>query len=214
HLFTGGDLLLFEPNLAGISVAEVNGGRAYLGLADRYQRLQILNTIDPTQPYLIDLFRAHGGTTHDYFLHGATRFDETLPPPEKTTPAGTSSLPLALIDQPYPLLEGTESFIEPPQDAEPWYGAFRDVWTAHSNGNWSVSFKATAGAQGSRITMVDDGDVDVFVGKSPAPFRDKMPPETPQAFYAYWRPSLMVRHRLPAADSLFVAVIEPFSGAP
>jgi hypothetical protein len=214
HLFTGGDLLLFEPNLAGISVAEVNGGRAYLGLADRYQRLQVLNTIDPAQPYLIDLFRAHGGGTHDYFLHGATRFDETAPPPEKTTPAGASSLPLALLDTPYPLLEGTETFVEPPQDAEPWYGAFRDVWTAHSTGNWNVIFKATAGVQGTRITMVDDGDVDVFVGKSPAPFRDKMPAETPQAFYAYWRPSLMVRHRAPAADSLFVSVIEPFSGAP
>jgi hypothetical protein len=214
HLFTGGDLLLFEPNLAGISVAEVNGARAYQGVAERYQRLQILNTIDPTQPYLIDLFRAKGGGTHDYFIHGATRFDETAPPPEKTTPAGASSLPLALIDKPYPLLEGTETFVEPPQDSEPWYGAFRDVWMARSNGNWSVTFKATAGAQGSRITMVDDGDVDVHVGKSPAPFRDKMPADTPEAFYGYWRPSLMVRHRAPAADSLFVSVIEPFSGTP
>ena len=214
HLFTGGDVVLFEPNLAGISVAEVNGARAYLGLVDRYQRLQILNAVDPAQPYLIDLFRAHGGTTHDYFIHGATRFDEVAPPPEKTAPAGASSLPLALIDKPYPLLEGTESFVEPPQDDEPWYGAFRDVWTARSNGNWNVTFKATAGMQGSRITMLDDGDVDVFVGKSPAPFRDKMPAETPQAFYGYWRPSLMVRHRLPGADSLFVAVIEPFTGAP
>src|SRR6185436_16695787 len=200
--------------LAGIAVAEVNGARAYQNVVDRYQRMQILNTIDPAQPYLIDLFRAHGGTTHDYFLHGATRFDETAPPPERTAPAGASSLPLALVDKPYPLLEGTEVFVEPPQDSEPWYGAFRDVWSARSNGNWNVTFKATAGVQGSRITMLDDGDVDVFVGKSPAPFRDKMPAETPQAFYGYWRPSLMVRRRAPAADSLFVAVIEPFSGAP
>jgi hypothetical protein len=214
HLFTGGDLVLYEPNLAGISVAEVNGARAYNAVAERYQRLQILNTIDPAQPYLIDLFRAKGGGTHDYFIHGATRFDSTAPPPEKTTPAGASTLPLALIDKPYPLLEGTETFVEPPQDSEPWYGAFRDVWTARSNGNWSVTFKATAGMQGSRITMVDDGDVDVYVGKSPAPFRDKMPAETPQAFYGYWRPSLMVRHRAAAVDSLFVSVIEPFSGAP
>ena len=215
HLFTGGDLLLFEPNLAGISVAEVNGARAYLGLVDRYQRLQILNTIDPAQPYLVDLFRAHGGGTHDYFIHGATRFDETLAPPEKTTPAGASSLPLVYLDKPYPLLEGTETFVEPPQDAEPWYGAFRDVWSARSNGNWNVTFKATGGAQGTRITMLDGGDVDVFVAKSPAPFRDKMPEDTPQAFYAHWRPSLMVRHRAPApADSLFVSVIEPFASAP
>ena len=60
--------------------------------------------------------------------------------------------------------------------------------------------------------MLDDGDVDVYVGKSPAPFRDKMPAETPEAFYAYWRPSLVARHA--GGDSLFVAVIEPFTGAP
>jgi hypothetical protein len=42
-----------------------------------------------------------------------------------------------------------------------------------------------------------------------------MPEETPQAFYGYWRPSLMVRHRTAAStDSLFVAVIEPFGGTP
>jgi hypothetical protein len=63
--------------------------------------------------------------------------------------------------------------------------------------------------------MVDDGDVDVYLSKSPNPFRDKMPPEIPAAFYGYWRPSLMVRHKgAPAADSLFVAVIEPFAAAP
>jgi hypothetical protein len=213
HLFTGGDLLTFEPNLGGISVAEVDGRRAYLQSADRYQRLQILVTADTAHPYLVDLFRARGGATHDYFLHGASRFDETSPPPERTAPAAASSLPLALIDKPYPLLEGTEAWVEPPQDNEPWYGAFRDVWRARSNGSWNVTFKATAGAQGTRIFMVDDGNVDLFVGKSPNPFRDKMPPETPAAFYGYWRPSLMVRHTGAPADSLFAAVIEPLGGA-
>jgi hypothetical protein len=214
HLFTGGDLLLFEPNLDGVSVAEVDGARAYapLGPTTRYQRMQVLNAVDPAHPYLVDLFRVHGGSTHDYFIHGATRFDETTPPPDRSAPAGASTLPLAYLDGAYPLLEAGETFVEPPMDKEPWYGAFRDVWTARSNGNWSVTFKASAGPQGTRISMVDEGDSDVFVAKSPAPFRDKMPPETPAAFYAYWRPSLMVRHT--GADSLFVSVIEPFSGAP
>jgi len=214
HLFTGGDLLLYEPNLAGISVAEIDGARAYARTVDRYQRLQILNAVDPAHPYLVDLFRARGGTTHDYFIHGATRFDETIPPPDRSAPAAASSLPLTYLDQPFPLLEGTETWVDPPRDQEPWYGAFRDVWTATSNGNWNVTFKATAATQGARISMVDDGDVEVYVSKSPNPFRDKMPPETPAAFYGFWRPSLMVRHRGAPADSIFVAVIEPFAATP
>jgi hypothetical protein len=217
HLFTGGDLLFWEPNLGGISAAAVDGGRAYPQTVDRYRRMQILNTVDPAHPYLVDLFRVRGGTTHDYFLHGATRFDETLPPPERTAPAAVSSLPLALIDQPFPLLAATETWIDPPMDKEPWYGAFRDVWTARSNGGWTATFKATTGPQGHVVHMVDDGDVDVFVGKSPAPFRDKMPDDTKaEAFYGYWRPSLIARRTAPAggvADSLFVAVIEPVGAA-
>jgi hypothetical protein len=69
-----------------------------------------------------------------------------------------------------------------PQDAEPWYGAFRDVWTAHSSGNWSVTFQATGGTQGTRVWMVDGSDTDVYVSKSPAPFRTTMPADTAQAF--------------------------------
>jgi hypothetical protein len=214
HLFTGGDLLFWEPNLGGISAAAIDGGRAYPQTVDRYRRLQILNTVDPAHPYLVDLFRVRGGTTHDYFLHGATRFDETAPPPERTTPAATSTLPLALIDKPFPLLTATETWIDPPMNNEPWYGAFRDVWTARSNGGWRATFKATAGPEGHVVHMVDDGDVDVVVGKSPAPFRDKMPDDTKaETFYGYWRPSLIARRTAPAggvADSLFAAVIEPF----
>ena len=42
-------------------MAEVDGGRAYLKKASRYQRLLILNTVDPAHPYVIDLFAVTGG---------------------------------------------------------------------------------------------------------------------------------------------------------
>ncbi len=75
HFFTSGSLFEFEPNLNGISLAEVDGSRAYVNVASRYQRLLILNAIDGAHPYVIDFFRLKGGTVHDYFLHGAPRFD-------------------------------------------------------------------------------------------------------------------------------------------
>jgi hypothetical protein len=217
HLFTAGNLHLFEPNLAGLSVAEVDGARAYSGVVSRYQRMMVLDTSDAQCPYLVDLFRVTGGQTHDYFIHGATLFDMTTPPPDRARPAARSSLPLALIDRPYPLLEGTETFVEPPQDQEPWYGAFRDVFSARSNGNWNATFDVVGDTRGARITMLDGGDAEVFVGKSPSPHRDRMPEETPAAFYGYWRPSLMVRRKAAAGtplDSSFVTVIEPFRATP
>lgn len=218
HLFTGGNLLMYEPDLGGVSITEVDGARAYTNTVSRYQRLMMLNASDTTRPYVLDLFRVTGGQSHDYLVHGATLFDMTAPPPERTVPAGRSSLPLAFIDKPYPLLEGAEMFVEPPRDQEPWYGAFRDAWSARSNGNWNVTFTATGTSNGARITMLDEGDVDVFVSKSPSPHRETMPAEVPEAFYAYWRPSMMARRRTTtpgaALDSLFVAVIEPLRAAP
>ena len=65
-----------RPN-HGISVTEVDGQRAYANKASRYQRVMVLNTVDPDRPYLVDVFRVTGGATHDYTLHGAIRFDST-----------------------------------------------------------------------------------------------------------------------------------------
>ena len=48
---------------------------AYLS---RYQRILMLNTVDLTRPYVVDVFRVTGGTTHDYLLHGAIAADDLL----------------------------------------------------------------------------------------------------------------------------------------
>jgi len=214
HAFSSGNLLEFEANLNGVSLAEVDGARAYIGTADRYQRLVILDTVDPAHPYVVDFFRVKGGTVHDYFLHGAPRFDEVITPPDSSVPPATSNLNLKAMTGAYPLLEGSEKWLDPPNN-DPWYGAFRDVWTAHSSGQFDVTFKERSGQRGTRIFMVDAGDTDVFVAKSPNPFRDQSPVPTDQsALYGYWRPSLMVRRRATTVvDSTFAAVIEPLNGA-
>jgi hypothetical protein len=110
---------LFEPPNHGISVSEVDGQRAYANNASRYQRMMLLNTVDPDRPYVIDVFRVSGGTTHDYTHHGAIRFDQM----------GEASLPLATMPGEYPLLEGGETWSEPTGSGStfPYYGFFRDV---------------------------------------------------------------------------------------
>lgn len=203
HLFTGGTLTLFEPGLKGIAAAEVNGERSYPEVAERYQRMLLLNTIDPEHPYVVDLFKVKGGQTHDYFLHGSTKFEQT---------AGIS-IDLEPIRKEYPLLGESETWEEPRHETETpnWYGMFREMSTGRSPGNWDMTLAdAETGRGHTRLFMADDGDVQVYLGKSPAPYRDK-PPKT---FYDHWRPSLMVRHQDLAAESLesvFAGVVEPLN---
>jgi hypothetical protein len=77
-----------------------------------------------------------------------------------------------------------------------------------------VTFEELSGQRGTRVFMVDDGSIDVFLSRSPSPFRTGSPNVSdPDTFYAYWRPTLMARHRDEAgADTLFAAVIEPLDG--
>jgi hypothetical protein len=202
HLFTAGNLLTYEADLGGISLAEVDGANAYLNRATRYQRLMLLDAVDPAHPFVLDVFRVAGGATHDYFFHGSTRFDEIA----------ESSLPLAPVAATYPLLLPGETWTEPTDSSSPsdWYGAFRDMRRARSSGDFSVTFREQGGTRGTRLTMLDDGARDVWVGRSPAPYRDT----SPTGFYDHWRPTLLVRREGQDLDTAFVGVIEPFDGAP
>jgi hypothetical protein len=68
-----GDLVMFLPDAAGLSVVEARAERAYPGLADRYRRQLLLVPVSPTDAYVVDLFRVQGGTVHDWLLLGAAR---------------------------------------------------------------------------------------------------------------------------------------------
>ncbi|MFE5321987.1 discoidin domain-containing protein [Paenibacillus sp. NPDC056579] len=204
HLFTNGNLSLYEPGIDGIAASEVYSNWAYPGTTQRYQRLNVMNTIDAEHPYVIDLFKVTGGSTHEYFLHGSTQFDETA----------EASFPLQKIDKPYPLLPDNVTWTDPVKegDSRNWYGMFRDMSTGQSPGNWDVTFRdAEDGGLGTRIFMVDDGSNQVYLGKSPHSFRDKVYDN----IYEFWRPSLIVKREAPGEsnlDSLFISVMEPLNG--
>ena len=211
-VLTGGDLKTYEPGLAGVALAEVDGRRAYLNVADRrYERMIVLNTVDSNHPYLLDVFRVRGGHTHDYFLHGAITFPEVA----------QASFPLEPIAKAYPLLEAGETWNEASANKGEsgnanWYGVFRDMSTARSPGNWNVTFHNSAETLGTCIHVADNGDSQVYLGKSPVGHRYRGSPEQPTIFNG-WRPTLLVRRQAPAGEalqSLFVSVIEPFKGKP
>ena len=81
-------------------MTEIDGQRAYSSKASRFQRLLLMNTVDLAKPYVVDVFRVTGGTTHDYTFHGSVRWDQSW----------QSSLPLVTNSNPYPMLEGSETW--------------------------------------------------------------------------------------------------------
>jgi Heparinase II/III-like protein len=206
HLFTGGDLVLYEPGLSGISLAEVDGRRAYADVPGaKYHRLVVLNTVDRGHPYIIDVFRVAGGVTHDYFLHGSVKFDQTA----------RTSLNLQPMGKTYPLLEEGENWVEPKTENEVanWYGVFRDMRYGRSPGHWDVTFCDTVDAGGIRIHVADEADNQIFLGTSPVASRGNK--DRSETIFNFKRPTLMIRRQAKdgkSLDSLFVTVLEPFTG--
>jgi hypothetical protein len=200
--YGNGDLTLYEPGNNGLALTEIDGQRAYANKASRYQRLLLLNSADLTRPYVVDVFRVTGGTNHDYVLHGAIRWDQTW----------ECSFPLVTNNNPYPMLEG-ETWVEPVNDGDtfPYYGYWRNVSSNQAPGNFQVTYRDTNRVAGRdlRLWMTDDGTAKVNLGITPNPGRDDT---VPANFYVYWRPSAIIRKRIPSGtlSDLFVSVIEPF----
>ena len=199
HIFTNGYFTLFETGLKGVSTTEVYSNTIKPGTVTRYQRLQVLNTIDISTPYLIDVFVVNGGKTHDYILNGSTQVDQT----------GSSSLPLTYINSTYPLLPAGQTYTDPvaESDNRNWYGALREMSSGTSNGNWNVTFQ-NAKSGGVKIFTVDDATSTLYLGKSPYAYRQTLA----TSMYAYWRP-VMLERRIgtnTSTKSVFVHVIEAF----
>jgi hypothetical protein len=242
-LYTSGNLTLYEPCLDGIAVVEVDGHRACLGKASRYQRMVILNTADLAHPYAVDFFAVAGGKMHDYLLHGATTFEEKA----------TLSFAAAPMGDAHPLLAGGEKWQDPAKGSFPIYGMIMNVSQGRSPGAWDATYLGIKEPVGSRLFMLDDGTHQVFLAQSPvlgsvggekdqgsattrgrakpaggeeapaqgedplAPSaKDQAVAEPAGSFARHLRPSLLVRREAKGGEplrSLFVGVIEPVKGA-
>ena len=159
-----------------------------------------MNTIDPSRPYLLDLFVVKGGTKHDYLLHGSTQYDQTT----------ETSLSMTKINSQYPLLPTGVTYKDPVVEGDKtnWYGAFREMSKAQSPGEWNVTYVQNA-SRGVKIFAVDDARSTVYLGKSPNSYRRA----TGTTMYEYWRPALVERRTGNSGmRSLFTHVMEAYNG--
>ncbi len=203
--YGNGNLTIYEPGNNGLALTEIDGYRDYSSKASRYQRLLFLNTADLAKPYLVDVFRVTGGTTHDYTLHGAILWDQKW----------QCSFPLVTNPAPYPMLEGSETW-DLSTDT-PYYGFWRNVSSNTAPGNFQITYSDTNRSLGrdTKLWMTADPNTyNVYIGTTPVPARDNTVPTNFFNNLGLTRPSAIIRHRVTSGplNDLFVSVIEPLKG--
>ena len=202
-----GDLLMFLPEAAGLSVVEACGKRAYPKLAQTYRRQLVMVPISDKDAYVVDLFRVKGGKVHDWMLHGSADHDMTA----------KCSLPLAAREG--TLLEPGEKWVEPIGESSSLlpYGLIREPSQVKTGDAFNVTFRYADSdekrtGKGVRSYLLGGTETEVFLGKSP---RVRSVEGDDQKIYDDWMPQLVVRRRgAVPLESLFAAVHEPFQSEP
>lgn len=230
---TKGSVLIYEPNLPGLSLVQVENRGAYEGIASRYRRTVLLNSRNLDAPYLVDVFEVRGGRTHDYALHGPTVFDSTA----------ETDLQLEPMPGERPLLEPGETWSDDTRKCA--YGVFTNVRNGSAKEDFAVTFKLVKPYERPLFHPNDryKADASFHYAVDPASYRDRLDigvrthfvggagdrqlflAESPSLIRSglggsdltekLKRPSLLLRRQGDEGlTSIFVAVHEPFYGQP
>lgn len=202
-----GDLLWFFPDVAGISVVEADGKRAYGHVkgVDAYRRLLMLVPVSNTDAYVVDIFRVRGGAMHDWALHGDADRDMT------------ARCSASLASKQKWLLEPGEQWHDPVVSGAGFipYGMVRDVQQGEVGAGCRVDFSyVDEPERGIRVHVLPQQGASVLLGRSPSVRRmgHGNRGDSSKA-YNFWMPQLILRRQAQAPlASLFAAVHEPHAG--
>lgn len=205
HRDAFGDVQFYVDSLPGVSAIQVDAPDAYAdGILSRYRRTLVHVTADPAKSYFIDVFEVHGGSQHDYAIHGNLDGRDR----------GSTSLKLERIPDERSLLPRGETWIEPSKKGGRFnvYGLFRNVSKAAIQPSAYVDFTDRELDNGTRIHLpMNDGQL--FLGQTPGlrgagHYNDN-------AVYDDWMPHFIVRRDGKAGlKSVFVAVYDMHGGKP
>ncbi len=236
--YADGDVVYYEPNLPGFSVARVAAPRAYANKTTRYERTLALNTVDPERPYVIDLFVVEGGKVRDYMMRSSKLSPSTQSTSLKARPVPglRPLLPdgVEWVDEFADYLSGYGVLFNVRQAAapdyftvdyklkDPWPGVQRmvdgkEVVHHGKTGRAELPYKATdtswsdKPAIGVRHHYVSDDSYTAILAEMPwsGGMDSSQPSES-------WRrmPAFLLRHEGEGGKAQFVAIHEPWSGAP
>ncbi|MEA4832741.1 MAG: heparinase II/III family protein [Oscillospiraceae bacterium] len=179
-----------------VKLISVDGAAAY-SAASEYRRTSALIKVSDTESYAIDLFRVKGGNNHTYSFHPAEFMGDTIITGLNLTPQGGGTLAGKNVEWGTGTYSSGYQFLSDVRtDAAPT-GSFSIDWSIKDT--WG---SATANDIHLKLSMLGAlSSVNLAVGTPP---RNK--PGNPKALD-------YVLARRVASDSLFTAVIEPYSGA-
>ncbi len=201
-----GNLLLFEPNLPGLSVIGVEGRKSYAAFdVKRYRRTVILNTMDIRAPYFVDVFEVEGGHSHDYAMHGSVLGDMAASSSLTMTPSADERI-LLEPGQAWKAPEGMGSFDE--------YGLFIKGQSARATQDFwiDLTYPGMPGV-GTRIHMLREEATEIVLAQTPA--LRKAGHYKEDRVYDWWMPHLVARRKgAEGLNSMFVAVYDMYRGGP
>ncbi len=192
---TDGDVTLYQPNLPGLAAVKVDARRRYVGAMDTDARTLMLVTTDTAHPYVIDLYQVTGGRTKDYMLRAPTRFD---------------------FDVKYNIpLEAKMPKSKSMKDIKPFrhYQVFTGVKEGDASDGFMLTYDIKDPEDGVAAGLRHHfaGGENMTAYSTGLPQNSEAHGRTPWHECKQW-PQLVLRHE--GEDSVFVAVHEPYKGAP
>ncbi len=202
-----GQVLAFETAFEAVQWVEASGERAYPGLAAIYRRALMLVDAGDGDVYVVDLFRAGGGSRHDWVMHGSVDRDGRAEVSVPMEPYGEHMLPGVEVRLP-------ENAKDPGEAAErnPNYGFFQNVSRGEVIDGVSVNIALSESPVGIRTHLPGLAGAEVFLGDAPSVRRAE---ENDAVLDRYRMPIFLVRREgPPPLSSCFAAVHEPYEGEP
>lgn len=204
QLYVPGDAT--DPESPQISAVEASAEAAYTRVKglDLYRRLLVMVPVSAGDAYVVDVFRVHGGKTHDWTIQGDADRDTVA----------DCSVPLA-GDRQW-LLEDGDVWKEPTLESDSCnpYGMVREVKQGQCEGELQVRFAEPDGSRGVKSWITAGGPCEVLLGRSPSVRRMGQGTNGDmRKAYDFWMPKLVVRR---TGDdplmSTFAAIHEPLAG--
>jgi hypothetical protein len=195
-----GRLKFYDDKDTHVKVVDVDASPAY-SMANEYRRRLIMVHAGPGRDYVVDRFDVRGGQVHDWFLHGMCEQEGTL----ETSIA---------LEKPFETLVpawGGKDIPKKQADTDPKrfhaYSYLHNIKAGSAMESWTATWLYDG--CGLRSHILSQSGTEVFSFRSPS---IRLAKEDDNKLDDFMSNGIMQRHS--GGTSTFMAVHEPFRGAP
>lgn len=205
---THGHLRYFDARRPACQLLSVDNPQVYPRITNEYRRTLVLVQVDGADWYVVDLFAVHGGSQHDYFLHGSADEAQDLSVSRAGSPVTMEAL-ATLVPEDVEFTFGETEQTNRCGIPGLAYGYLRDLRRAPIDAPQVVQLdyalpSADAGLRAWCVTQPGD---ELVVGTNPA---IRQAGSDDSQLDQHRRSFALLRRR--ASASLFAALIEPHGG--